>query len=179
MKEVLNGLNVKRLREFIEKVKSGVESGEKKLKVDGTWTSEGGAPHFRVNLKTPNDVGVYTIEFDEPESMGGEGKAPNPNQVCLAGSIACYALTFSKWAALREIEIKGFTIEASTQVNLKKSLGVSDEPVVEEIEWTVFVDTDAGQEELQGLRRIADERCPGVYCLTNALKLSTKVVKRN
>lgn len=30
---------MRKLREFIEEVKSGVESGEKKLKVKGTWSS--------------------------------------------------------------------------------------------------------------------------------------------
>jgi uncharacterized OsmC-like protein len=38
-----------------------------------------------------------------------------------------------------------------------------------------MVDSDATFEELLKVKKLADERCPGVYCLTHALKLDIQL----
>jgi uncharacterized OsmC-like protein len=58
---------------------------------------------------------------------------------------------------------------------MSKSLGVSENPPVEAIEFEVMVDSDATFEELLKVKKLADERCPGVYCLTHALKLDIQL----
>ncbi len=35
------------------------------------------------------------------------------------------------------------------------------------------VDADAPREKLEELKRIADEHCPGVYCVRNPVELTT------
>jgi uncharacterized OsmC-like protein len=50
---------------------------------------------------------------------------------------------------------------------------VTDNPPVERIDWHLEVDADAPREKLEELKRIADEHCPGVYCLRNPVELTT------
>ncbi|HEX9906958.1 MAG TPA: OsmC family protein [Thermoplasmata archaeon] len=171
--EIKNGVNLTKYREFIEAVKQEPVSGLKRLQVEGEWLSDGLAPHFSAFLDA--ESGKVRVEFDEPQFLGGGFKAPNPNQYCLAGAVACYASSFSKWAAMSGINIRRLAINAAANIDMSKSLGVSENPPVEAIEYEVIVDSDATTEELQRIKELADERCPGVYCLTHALKLDIKL----
>ena len=48
-------------------------------------------------------------------------------------------------------------------------------PPLEEINWTLEVDCDADDAAVEGLRQIADARCPGAWCLRNPLQVNTAV----
>lgn len=43
----------------------------------------------------------------------------------------------------------------------------------QQIDWRLQVDADAPAERLEEIERIADEHCPGVYCVQNAIDLRT------
>ena len=171
--EVMNGVNLTKYREFIENVKQEPALGIKRLEVEGEWKSDGPAPHFTAILDA--ESGKVRVEFDEPQFLGGGFTAPNPNQFCLAGAIACYASSFSKWAAMSGVSIRKLIINAAANIDMSKSLGVSENPPVEVIEYELAVDSDSTIEELLNVKKLADERCPGVYCLTHALKLDVQL----
>lgn len=171
--EIRNGVNLTKYREFIETVKQEPALGIKRLQVVGEWISDGPAPHFAAFLDS--ESGKVRVESDEPHVLGGGFTAPNPNQLCLAGAIACYASSFSKWAAMSGVDIRKLTISAAANIDMSKSLGVSENPPVEAIQYELMVDSDATIEELLEVKKLADERCPGVYCLTHALKLDVQL----
>jgi uncharacterized OsmC-like protein len=171
--EIKNGVNLTKYREFIETVKQEPALGIKRLQVEGEWKSDGPAPHFAAFLDA--ESGKVRVEFDEPQFLGGGFTAPNPNQYCLAGAIACYASSLSKWAAMSGVSIRKLVINGAANIDMSKSLGVSENPPVEAIEFEVMVDSDATFEELLKVKKLADERCPGVYCLTHALKLDIQL----
>jgi hypothetical protein len=39
----------------------------------------------------------------------------------------------------------------------------------------LVVASDAAPEKLEGLRRLAEERCPGVYCITNPIPFESEI----
>jgi len=41
----------------------------------------------------------------------------------------------------------------------------------------VIVDSEADEEKIEKLKRLAEERCPAVYCLTNPVKLTIDLVR--
>jgi uncharacterized OsmC-like protein len=43
---------------------------------------------------------------------------------------------------------------------------------------TTIVKSDAKEEELKELERMAHERCPGAYCLVNPIPLETELVRK-
>jgi uncharacterized OsmC-like protein len=60
---------------------------------------------------------------------------------------------------------------------MTRALGVTDNPPAQHIDCYLEVDADAPRETLDELNRIADERCPGVYCLRNPIEFATHLVR--
>ena len=173
---IVNGQNLENYRAFREKVREDPSFAVKMIKVDGRWESLTDGPHVKVIVSAP--VGNVTLEFDEPDFLGGRGIAPNPNQYCLAGAIACYGSTFTKWAGMRGVKIDSLTITGHTEIDLHTNLGLEDKPVVGDMFFDLEIESPASQETLEEIKRTADERCPAVYCLTHPLNVLT-VVKKN
>ncbi len=172
---IMNGQNLANYLAFREKVRADPSLAVKMIKVDGRWQSNGNGPHMKVNMVTP--TGGVTLDFDEPDFLGGRGIAPNPNQYCRAGAIACYGSTFTKWAGIQGVRIDSLTITGHTEIDLHKNLGLADKPVVGDVFFEVEVYSPASHEELEKIKQIADERCPAVYCLTHPLNVQTDVKK--
>jgi hypothetical protein len=49
--------------------------------------------------------------------------------------------------------------------------------VVEQVYLTLKIDSDATPSVLAEIENLARERCPGVYCLTNPIPLTTSLKK--
>jgi len=58
-------------------------------------------------------------------------------------------------------------------LNFSRVFGLSKEPVVEEVRITLKVESDASREKLEEVERLAYERCPAVFALTEQVKLNT------
>jgi uncharacterized OsmC-like protein len=108
--------------------------------------------------------------------MGGGGRKPDPVQYCLYGLAACFAGTFATLAAMEGVALKKLVVAAENRVDLSRTLGLSWNPIVEGVEITVMVSADAPREKLEEIERLARERCPGVYCLTTPIPLTTHLV---
>ncbi len=113
------------------------------------------------------------FEADFPPPMGGTGSAPNPLAYCFWGGLACYAMTYAQEAARQGVQLRSMRARIETEVDMTRALGVTDNAPVERIDWTLDVDADAPREKLEELKRIADEHCPGVYCVRNPVELTT------
>ena len=140
-------------------------------KVEGSWNLEDGKVQFTSILEHPN--GVTVVEADGPPFMGGAGIKPDPVQYCLFGLAACYAQTFASIAAEKGIKLNELRVSAENKVNLSKALGLSNEPIVEKVVLEVRAFGEKG-ENLNEIKKLAGQRCPGVYCLTNPIKLEIK-----
>ena len=51
-----------------------------------------------------------------------------------------------------------------------KALGLSNKPIVENVKLQVNA-SGKGKENLDEAKKLAEERCPAVYCLTDPMKL--------
>lgn len=110
---------------------------------------------------------------DFPPPMGGTGSAPNPLAYCFWGGMACYAMTYAQEAAKQGIQLRALRARAEAEVDMTRALGVSDNPPVERIDWHLEVEADSPREKLDELKRLADEQCPGVYCVRQPFELAT------
>ena len=99
--------------------------------------------------------------------MGG-GAGAGSDQYCLYGLAACTPAP-SSGAAAQGVVLRSLSVVAENRVDLSRSLGISDAPVVEQVSLSLQVDADAGESQLAELERLARERCPGVYCLSNPI----------
>jgi len=115
------------------------------------------------------------MEADQPTFLGGSGSNPGPMHYCLYGSASCYAATYATLAAMENVKIRKLKILAESHVDFSGVLGLSDNPIIEGAKFTLEVDSDSSKEKLKELEKLASERCPAVYCLTNPIKLDTEL----
>src|SRR3989344_5932531 len=156
----LNNIDMDKAEAFLEEVKTDKDKAIRTKRVEGEWNFSG--VQFTATLD--HATGKMIVEADGPPFMGGSGLKPDPVQYCLFGLAACFAQTFASVAAEKGVELKQLKISVENKVNLSKSLGLGDDPVVEKVK--LFV-TASGNGNLKEIEDFAKERCPGVYCLIN------------
>lgn len=167
----MHNVNLQALNATVEKARQDPSAVVMTTVFDGEWNT-GGGPQFSATIPLPNG-GQVTFAADFPPPMGGTGSAPNPLAYCFWGGLACYAMTFAQEAAQADIEIRALRARVEAQVDQSRALGVTDNPPVQQIDWTLHVEADATSEQLEAVKRSADEHCPGVYCLRNPIELRT------
>ena len=168
----INNVDMEKAGAFIEEVKKDKVKSLKVKRVEGTWNLEDGKVQFVSTLEHAN--GSTIVEADAPPFMGGSGLKPDPVQYCLFGLAACFAQTFASIAAEDGIELKKLKVTAENKVNLSRALGLSNEPIVEGVKLIVEV-SNSDKDKLKEIGQLAKERCPGVYCLTNPIKLDIEM----
>ncbi|MBI3027726.1 OsmC family protein [Candidatus Woesearchaeota archaeon] len=169
----LNNINLDKSKAFVEEVKKDKSKAIKVKRVEGVWNFEEGKIQFASTLEHTN--GSTIVEADGPPFMGGSGIKPDPVQYCLFGLAACFAQTFASIAAEKGIELDKLIVAAENKVNLSRALGLDNEPIVEKVKLFVEVLSKAEKERLKEIEELAKQRCPGVYCLTNPIKLDIEI----
>ena len=169
----LNNINTTAAGKFMEEAQNNPQIARKTKRVEGEWVFEEGKPQFKAILAYKE--GERVIESDFAPFMGGKGLAPDPIQYCLYGMAACFAGTFVSLATMEGIALRKLRIAVENKVDLTRTLGLSNNPVVEGVELTLEVESDATREKLEEIESLAKERCPGVYCLVNPIPLTTRL----
>lgn len=169
----LNNFNGEAARKFLEEARANPEVAKKSKRVEGEWVFAEGKPQFMATLAFKE--GERLVESDLAPFQGGDGLAPDPVQYCLYGLAACYAGTFVSVATADGVALRSVGVAVENNLDLTRSLGLSVNPIVEEVRVTLTVDSDASEEKLAALEALARERCPGVYCMTNPIPLITQL----
>ena len=169
----MNHVNMEKLKELMDAVKEDPANAKITPKITGEWLFEDGQPQFRSQIEV--EGGTFTVDADMPTKLGGWGSVPGPLHYCLYGLASCYAFTFAAVAGMEGVNLKKLDIEAEANIDVSKVLGLSDKPIVEEVRWKVTIDSDADDPTLEKLKKLAEERCPAVFCLTNPIKLTIDV----
>ena len=168
----MHNVNVEAVEQTAAKAKRDPGVVVQSLAFDGDWQTRPGAAQFRADIPLPGG-GTVSFEADYPPPMGGSGAAPNPLAYCFWGGLACYAMTYAQEAAREGIELRALHARIETRLDMSRALGASENPPVERIDWYLDIDADAPPERLEAIRQIADDRCPGAWCLRNPLELHT------
>ena len=172
---MMNNMNLKAMKIFMEEVKHDYSKAKKNKKVECSWNFDEGKPQMESKVQFPK--GEMVLRSDFAPFMGGDGLVPDPIQYCLFGFAACFAATFMSSATILGIKIDGLKVSAENFMDLSKPLGLSNNPIVEKVKITAMVKSEAKEEQLKEIERMARERCPGVYCLVNLMPLETELVK--
>src|SRR4030067_1463848 len=173
---VMNHMNLEGLQIFMEDAKKDLSKAKKSKKIECSWNFDEGKPQIESKIQHPKGETVLRVDF--APFMGGEGLAPDPIQYCLFGLAACFAGTFMSTATMMGIKIQSLKVSAENMVDLSKSLGLTNNPIVERVKIIATVKSDGKEEQLREIEKIAHERCPGVYCLVNPIPLETEVVRK-
>ena len=79
-------------------------------------------------------------------------------------------------AAMEGIEIQRARFAVECNVDFSKTFGLSDKPIVEGAKFSLRVKSSANQDALRRLTKLAEERCPGIYSLTNKISVQTELL---
>ncbi len=169
----MNNVDLEKMKAFAEEVQQNPSKAKKTKQIEGIWNFDEDKAQFSSTLKFPN--GEAVIEAEMPPFMGGKGRSPDPIQYCLYGLASCYTATFVSIAAEAGVKLQEVKVTASNQQNLLRPMGLSDDPPVEGVNLSLNVKSNASEEKIQELEKLANERCPGVYCLRNPIELNTNI----
>lgn len=169
----INNVDIKKVEEFAEQIKSDSSKARKTQVIEGEWLVKEGKTQFQGNVKF--EGGETTFQVDNPTFMGGGGNFPGPMHYCFFGLASCYTGTFATMAAMLGIELKRVTTRVEADVNFSRVFGINDEPVMEEVRVILNVVSDAPEGKIREAEALALQRCPVVYTLKNPVKLTPKL----
>ena len=169
----INNVNVQAMRDFAGQIEKDPATAKKVKTVTGRWVFEDGKPQFSADVDYPK--GKLRLETDFAPFVGGEGLRPDPVSYCMYGFASCFAGTFVAVAATEGVELKQVEVTIENEIDLSRPMGVADRPVTEGMTATLRVVSAAPADKLQEIRRLAEERCPGVYCITNPIPFTSRL----
>jgi uncharacterized OsmC-like protein len=170
---IINNVYVDRLEQVIKEAETDKSKAKRTQKINGEWLLEEGGPQFGAEVRF--EGGKIVMEADQPQSLGGGGTRPGPLHYCFFGLVACYTATFAAMASMMGINLRKLSARLEGNLNFSRVYGLSQEPVMEEIHIALEVESDASREELEELEKLAHERCPAVFALTERVKLNTSL----
>ncbi len=171
--KVLNNVNVGMLEQVTKEAEKDKSKVRRSQKIEGEWLLEEGGPQFKAEVTF--EGGRIVMESDQPKNLGGGGTRPGPMHYCFFGLASCYTATFAAMASQMGIELKRLTVKLEGNLNFSRVFGMSKEPVMEEIRIVLQVESDAPRGKLEEAERLAYERCPAVFALTESVKLNTSL----
>lgn len=167
-------MDLGKVQNSVNVMKTDPTKAKKVNRVEGEWICEGSqGPQFRADFAL--ETGKFTVEADSPSFLGGSGTRPGPLHYCIFSLTSCFASTFMTLAAMEGIAIKTARFAGECNVDFSKTFGLSDNPIIESAKFKVTVKSEASKETLDRLTKLAEERCPGMYSLTNKIKVETEL----
>ncbi len=168
---ILNNVNVSMLEQVTREAETDKSKVRRTQKIEGEWLLEEGQPQFRAEVSF--EGGKIVMESDQPRNLGGAGTRPGPLHYCFFGLVSCYTATFAAMASQMGIKLNKLTARLEGNLNFSRGFGLSREPVMEEIRIVLQVDSNASKEKLEEAEKLAYERCPAVFALTEKVRLNT------
>jgi len=168
----MNNINVQEMEKFVSTIQEDPAQARKTKRVTGSWAFEEGKPQFVSTLEYAKGNMVLSAEL--PPFAGGWGTSPDPVQYCLYGLAACFAVTFAATAASEGMQLTRLKVTAQNWMDLRKQMGLTDEDIIDKVKFTVHAE-GASRDKLARILALAEQRCPGVECITRAIPLEVEL----
>lgn len=124
-------------------------------------------------LSTIN-VRQFQILSDEPPSLGGEDRGPNPVELILGAFAACQEIVIKAYAAILGIKVDAVHVETKGNLDLRGFFNVADVRAgFNSVEFVTTISTgEQDEEKLSKLLYFAENRCPVFDILQNPVPVS-------
>lgn len=135
---------------------------------DVKWTGEG--------VLSIADIDGKEVIIDEPPSLGGTDKGPNPVEYILAALGGCINVLVTSFADNFDVKVKDVQVKIEGDLDPDGFLGKNPHvrPGYEEIRYRVEIDSPSPQENIKALLKHVDEICPVKDTLQGTRVINTK-----
>ncbi len=112
--------------------------------------------------------------ISEPVHVGGQNVAPSPLEFLLSGAVGCYAAVFAFYAAKLGVRYDSFEAVARTGFDVRGHM-IENAPssAFRKVTIAISVVSDAPEEKLREVERLAFEGCPGISTLREPVPVET------
>jgi len=103
----------------------------------------------------------YTLVCDEPSSLGGTDKGPNPLEFFMSAVGFCENVTLARWATLRELEFDSFETNVRGHWD-RRGQGEWEgiEPAFKDFVVETRITSSAPLDKIREIVRTSHKRCP-------------------
>lgn len=160
--EVLNGMNVPELRDYVESMKANPSVAERNPTIVARWN---GGPRAVIRHEE------QTLE------IGGEGE-PSAMVLLLASLAACDVEVVATTATLLGLELEHLEVEAKGHFNVQRLLGIEEgpDPGYDRIGYTIRVRApQATDEQVEALKTVCERSSPVGDSLSRRIPLELTV----
>jgi putative redox protein len=119
----------------------------------------------------------HKVTVDEPASLGGTDKGPNPVELVLAALGTCQEITYRAYAVALGIPLDGVRVELEGDLDLRGFFAVDDSvrPGYQGIRGTVHLTSSATPEALEQLRQVVNAHCPVLDIIANPVPVRLEI----
>ena len=119
----------------------------------------------------------HTLTIDEPESLGGTDKGPNPVELVLAALGSCQEITYRAYATALGIPLDKVSVKLKGDIDLRGFFGVDDSvrPGYAAVRGTIHIESPATDEQLQMLRGAVNAHCPVLDIMTKPVPVALEL----
>ena len=175
MTKIVNNVDLEKISQTIESGKKDMSALRKPVKLQGEWILDS-TKGYQFRTELGYEKGNQVIEIDSPSFLGGNGNTLGPMAYCVAGITSCFIATFASVAAGQAVKLTKLKVNAECNVNFAKTFDVADEPMTEGINFQIDAKAEnSDKQRLQEILRMAEERCPAVYSMSQVIKVNAEI----
>lgn len=114
-------------------------------------------------------LGQYSVEVDEPPTLGGENTAPNPVEYYLASLLSCQIVTWRFWAEKLGVAVDQISGRAEGDLDVRGFFGIDDavRPGFSQVRVVVSVTGPESAQRYRELHEVVEKHCPVLDLTTN------------
>ncbi len=118
----------------------------------------------------------YKFIISEPVHVGGQSCAPSPLEFLLSGAVGCYAAVFAFYAAKLGVTYDSFEAIARTEFDVRgHMMAHAPKSAFQKVTISISVVSDAPEEKLREVERLAADGCPGISTLREPVPVETQL----
>ncbi|TNE73382.1 OsmC family peroxiredoxin [bacterium] len=164
--------NAEQIRQSVNAVIGNITTNTDKANAVFTARSE-----LKDGLLAKINIRDFQLIIDEPNSLGGTDLGPNPVEVVLGALGACQEIVVKAYASVLGIEVSSVKVEAQGHLDLRGFFNQADvRPGFKEVKFNTIIETEeTDAEKLKSLQFFAENRCPVLDIIQNAVATSGSI----